>query len=170
MLARRWLDGVICRAMVGATSSCWLSVVRCVSFLSCRPVLSPSSFQFCLRLSSRHFLSYFFYTANSLMCWHAYHCFFPRAHRGPRIILALLMLLSPSLPEVTQTRVPPHYGTRFQFYRENNSALSSLVDSRRIVPTRAARRFQQLITIQVKFHHGGMQTQGPTLLVFEGNH
>ena len=40
------------------------------------------------------------------------------------------------------------------FYRENNSAFSPLVDSRRSVPTHAARRSQQLILFFfVKSHH-----------------
>ena len=39
----------------------------------------------------------------------------------------------------------PHHGTCIQFYRDSNSAFSSLVDSRRIVPTHAARRSQRLI-------------------------
>ena len=73
-----------------------------------------------------------------------------------------------SLPVVTQTPgqiagslpPPPHYGTFPHFYRENNSEFSSLVDSRQIVPTHAARRFQQLILyisflkIQSKSDHG----------------
>ena len=56
------------------------------------------------------------------------------------------------------------------FYREKNSALSSLVDSRRIVPTHA-RHSQQLILFFIfannnvkKSHHGGTRTPGPTLV------
>ena len=54
------------------------------------------------------------------------------------------------------------------FYRKKISALSSLVDSRRIVPTHA-RRSQQLILSFCKKN----QTPGPTLIkivAFEGNH
>ena len=56
------------------------------------------------------------------------------------------------------------------FYREKISALSSLVNSRRIVPSHA-RRSQQLILfilflqVQSKSHHGGIRTHGPTLLL-----
>ena len=59
----------------------------------------------------------------------------------PAIIFALFLSPSPS-PRYTYLRSvvtkqallpPPHYGTRLHFYRENNSALSSLVDLRRIV-------------------------------------
>ena len=39
----------------------------------------------------------------------------------------------------------PHYGTRLRVHREKGTALSSLVDSHRIAPTRAARRSQRLI-------------------------
>ena len=43
---------------------------------------------------------------------------------------------------------PPHYGTCLYFNCVKNSAFSSLVDSRRIVPrTHAARRSQQLILL-----------------------
>ena len=60
------------------------------------------------------------------------------------------------------------------FYREKISALSSLVDSRRIVLTHA-RRSQQLILflflqINSKSRHGGIRTHGPTLVAFEGYH
>ena len=66
------------------------------------------------------------------------------------------------------------------FYREKISALSSLVDSRRIVPTHAINRLsQQLILffmywyfvfllINSKFHHDGIRTPGPTLVAIEG--
>ena len=57
---------------------------------------------------------------------------------------------------------PPHYGTCLNFYREKNSALSSLVDSRRIVPTHAARRFQQLVN--PFFSHFFLQIIKPTKL------
>ena len=63
----------------------------------------------------------------------------------PFIILALL---SPSLAVASQIRdhisgpPPPHYGTCLLFYREKTSAFSSLVDSGRHVPTRAARGSQ----------------------------
>ena len=65
------------------------------------------------------------------------------------------------------------------FYRENISALSSLVDSCRIMPTHGRRSRQRLILflflqINSKSHHGGIRTSGPTLLMvlivtFEGN-
>ena len=66
-------------------------------------------------------------------------------------------LLSRSLPVVTQTRgneaghllPPPHYGTCHHFYRDNNSAFSSPVNSRRIVPSYAATRSQQPILFYV---------------------
>ena len=66
----------------------------------------------------------------------------------------------------------------FIFYRGKNSKFPSLVDSRRIVRTHAARRSQQLILLfpclfanKIKCHHGGNRTQEPTLgVVFEGNH
>ena len=59
------------------------------------------------------------------------------------------------------------------FYCEKISALSSLVDSRRIV-TRA-RRSQQLILlfflrINSRSRHGGIRTHAPTLVAFEGYH
>ena len=38
-----------------------------------------------------------------------------------------------------------HFGTCLHFYREKKTAFSSLVDSRRIVPTHATRCSQQLI-------------------------
>ena len=62
------------------------------------------------------------------------------------------ILSSPSLPVVTHIiwvaqralLPPPHYGTCLRFYREKKSApFFCLVDSRRIVPTRAAWRSQQ---------------------------
>ena len=65
---------------------------------------------------------------------------------------------------------PPHQGSCHAFLlRENFS--SSLVDPRRIVPTRA-RRSQQLILssfLQIcsKSDHGGIRTPGPTLLIVQ---
>ena len=61
-----------------------------------------------------------------------------------------------------------------KFCRENSSAFSSLIDSRRIVPTHAARRSQQFVDpifafLQIKYHSSGNRTQGPTLVVL-GNH
>ena len=61
------------------------------------------------------------------------------------------------------------------FYREKISALSSLVDSRRVVLTHA-RRTQQLILFLLFLHiysksrHGGIRTHGSTLVAFEGYH
>ena len=62
----------------------------------------------------------------------------------------ILALLSPSLPAVDQGSrsgpccpLPTTCGTCLYFFREKNSAFSSLVDSRRIVPTHGAKRFQQ---------------------------
>ena len=46
---------------------------------------------------------------------------------------------------------PPRYGTCLNFYGEKNSVSSPLVDSRRIVPTHAARRIQQLVDIFLAF-------------------
>ena len=53
--------------------------------------------------------------------------------------LAFFVFLLPAV-HVTQTQgqqagssPPPHYGTRLRFHREKYSALSSLVDSRRVV-------------------------------------
>ena len=66
----------------------------------------------------------------------------------------IFALLSCSLPVVTQIRghragpsPPSPLLLRYapSFYRETNPPSSSLVDSRRIVPTHAARRSQQLI-------------------------
>ena len=58
---------------------------------------------------------------------------------------------------------PPHYGTCLPFYREKDSAFSSLVDARRIVRTHAARRSHQLLdhfflhsANKVKSLHGGI--------------
>ena len=55
------------------------------------------------------------------------------------------------------------------FYHEKSPAFSSLVVSRRIVPTHA-RRSQQLILflflqINSKSHHGGIRTHGPTVFI-----
>ena len=63
------------------------------------------------------------------------------------------------------------------FYREKSSALSSLVDSRRIVLTHARRSKQLILSYfckieNAKSHHGGIRTPGSTLLIvlvaFEG--
>ena len=66
------------------------------------------------------------------------------------ILFIFLALLSRSLPVVTQIRghiagprLPSPLRYVRSFYRENNSAFSSLVDSRRMGPTDAARRSQQ---------------------------
>ena len=121
-------------------------------------------------------------------------------HFIPYVILAIL---SRSPPVVTQIRghiagPPPssplptlRYVPSLFLSREENSAFSSLlVDSRRIVPTHAARRSQQLILLFFSFLSfffrvfankycvkilttavGIDCNQGPTLLVvFEGNH
>ena len=65
----------------------------------------------------------------------------------------------------------------FSFIARRIQHFSSLVDWRRIVPTRAARRSQQLtlsfciFANTVKPHHdGGNRTLGRTLVVFEGDH
>ena len=60
------------------------------------------------------------------------------------------------------------------FYPEKISALSSLVNSRRIVLTHN-RRSQQLILLLVlqinsRSRHGEIRTHGPTLVAFEGYH
>ena len=41
---------------------------------------------------------------------------------------------------------PPHYGTRLRVHREQDSALSFLVDSRRIVLSHAIQRSRQLVS------------------------
>ena len=60
------------------------------------------------------------------------------------------------------------------FYREKISALSSLVDSRRIVLTHAWLSKQLILflflQINSKYRHGGIRTHGPTLVAFEGYH
>ena len=57
------------------------------------------------------------------------------------------------------------------FYREKTSALSSLVDSRRIVLTHARRSRQLILVIVLQLnpnsHHGGIQTPRPTLVAFD---
>ena len=71
------------------------------------------------------------------------------------LIVMLELLSSPPSSSITQLRghiaaspsPSPHYNTGPNLYREKNSAFSSLVDSRRFVPTHAARRFQQLVDI-----------------------
>ena len=74
----------------------------------------------------------------------------------------------PSSPLPTTVRA-------FVFMAKNNRAFSFLVDSRRIVPTHAARPSQQFILflaflqIYSKSHHGGNRTHGPRLVAFEGN-
>ena len=74
---------------------------------------------------------------------------------------------SSPLPTINRVRA-------LHFYREKLSALSSLVDSRRIVLTHG-RRSQQLIPflflqINSKSRHGGIRTHGSTPLAFEGYH
>ena len=98
----------------------------------------------------------------------------------PFIIFARLFSLPPSRNSDpgSHSRLPP-YPLGFVpciFYCEKISALSSLVDARRIVITHA-RRFQQLILFSFlrknsKSRHGGIRTHGPTLLIvaFEGYH
>ena len=68
---------------------------------------------------------------------------------------------------------PTHYGSCLAFFREKISALSSLVDSHRIVLTRA-RCSQQLTLffisfykVNLKSHHGGIRTHEPTVVTFE---
>ena len=120
---------------------------------------------------------------------HFFNFYFPSP--SPFVILALLFL-SPSYGLIVVTQIRGHIAGSFSpsplrtvralhFYREKISALSSLVDSRRIVLTRA-RRSQQLILffsflqINSRSHHGGIRTHGPTLLIvvlvvaFEGYH
>ena len=87
----------------------------------------------------------------------------------PSIIFAVL---SHPLPGVSQIRghiagppPPPHYGTSLHFYREKNSAFSSLVGSRRIVPTHAAGRSRQLILFV--FWHFYKQSQNLTTMGIE---
>ena len=87
-----------------------------------------------------------------------------------------------SLPVVTQIRghiagsFPPLSTTdrALHFYREKISALSSLVDSRRIVLTHARRSHQLILflflQINSKSRHGGIRTHGSTLAAFEGYH
>ena len=48
---------------------------------------------------------------------------------------------------------PPHYGTRLDSYRVKNSALCSLVDSRRIALTHASKRSWQLVSLEDKNLH-----------------
>ena len=72
---------------------------------------------------------------------------------------------------------PPRPHVPSLLSREKKSASSSLADSRRTVPTHAARRSQQLILflffLQINYNRSGNRTQKLTLLlaiVFEGNH
>ena len=48
---------------------------------------------------------------------------------------------------------PPHYGTRLNFYRDKNPALSCLVESRRIVLTHAIKLSRQLVSLENKNLH-----------------
>ena len=99
---------------------------------------------------------------------------------SPFIILALL---SRSLSVVAQIW-KSHSGPSFPlpnacgaclhfFHREKSPAFSSLVDSRRIVPTHAARRSRQVIlrcifAYKSQYTHClGNRTQGPTLVYIE---
>ena len=87
-----------------------------------------------------------------------------------------------SLLIVTQIRghiagsFPPLPATvrALHFYREKISALSSLVDSRRIVLTHARRSDQLILSLFLKINsksrHGGIRTHGPTLVEFEDYH
>ena len=68
--------------------------------------------------------------------------------------------LSPSL----------HYGTRLQIYIEKNSALSSLVDSRRVVLTHATKRPRQLVSLEIKISKPGFESLTPNLVVFDVTH
>ena len=83
-----------------------------------------------------------------------------------------------SLLDVTQIRghiagSSPHLPTTVRalnFYRGKTSALSSLVDSRRIVLTHSINRRPQhwmpffiFFASEFKSHHGGIRTHGPTL-------
>ena len=95
----------------------------------------------------------------------------------PIYYLPLLFSLPPSL-----NSDPGSHGRLFfplsttvralHFYREKISALSSLVDSRRIVLTHARRSQQLILLLQInsKSRHGGIRTHGPTLVAFEGYH
>ena len=69
--------------------------------------------------------------------------------------------------------------SRKQTAVEKNSAFSSLIDSRRIVPTHAVGvlnsssifwHFLAFLQINSKSHHGGNRTQGSTQVLFEGSH
>ena len=107
--------------------------------------------------------------------------FFPHPNFYPRITLAL----PPSLPPCSSSDPgshsgpllpPPHYGTCLHFYREKNSAFSSLVDSRgrlclpTLLGVLSVDLFFAFLQINSKSHHGGNRTQGPMLVAFEGNH
>ena len=64
------------------------------------------------------------------------------------IIFVLLLQLPPgrnSDPESHSGHFPPRDYACLRFYREKSSAFSSLVDSRRNVHTRAARRYRYLL-------------------------
>ena len=114
-----------------------------------------------------------------LYIWSHHHV----RHREIRTTLYLVWRFSPSYVVVTQIRghiagssspLPPTVRV-LHFYREKISALSSLVDSRRIVLTHA-RRSQRLLLfilflqINSKSRHGGIRTHGPALVAFEGYH
>ena len=141
----------------------WLSAVFCFRDLSGRPLpLLLSNFLFPFR--------YFFVIINIsipfsfllqiVLCAGLHVVLSPRACCGclflfysiPSSIFALVLSLSlprrnldpKSLQYKQALSPPPHNGTCLQLYREKTSALSCLVDSHRIVPTHAAKRFQQL--------------------------
>ena len=74
---------------------------------------------------------------------------------------------------------PPHYATRFRFYRKNGAGRFPLVDTHRIAPTHAAFLYR-LSAVVVSFgfsffkqtpksHPRRVCTPEPTLLALESN-
>ena len=101
--------------------------------------------------------------------------FFPSHLLSPPFYSLSLLVVTQIRGHIAGSSPPlPTTVRALHFYREKISALSSLVDSRRIVLTHA-RRSQQLILfffsqINSKSRHGGIRTHGPTLVAFEGYH
>ena len=127
---------------------------------------------------------------NTIVCIRDDHFFFFFFFGSiPFIIFALLFSHPPSRNsepgshsrEAASFPPLPTMVRAMRFYREKISALSSLVDSRRIVLTHARRSkqlilflFLQILKIIInnksKSRHGGIRTHGPTLVAFEGYH
>ena len=128
----------------------------------------------CLDVGCEHFIERIIFELNDInnKNFAFFLFFFP-------ILFIIFRLFSLSLLVITQLRghiagssppSPLRTVRALHSYRAKISALSSLVDSRPIVPTHATvyRRSQQSILlfqqINSKSHHGGIRTPGPTIL------